>query len=275
MTRPTDAREVPDAYRTAGAERVPVLMYHRVDSAATQSDAASVSPEQFGAQLAWLSEHGYRPCRIEDFARWASGQATLPQHSVLITFDDGYAGLETHVSPRLAEHGWPATVFLVSDRLGGHNLWDRPPPGEAPAPLLAPSQIERLAARGIQFHSHSATHADLTTLGSTELCDEVAGSRERLQRLLGHEVMSFAYPYGRANEAVRQAVVAAGYTLGFGVRSGFNRPHEDAWSIRRLDINAADSPSRFGTKVTLGTNDGSIATRLRYVAGRLRWRGSQ
>jgi hypothetical protein len=66
-------------------------------------------------------------------------------------------------------------------------------------------------------------------------------------------------------------VAEAGYTLAFGVRSGFNRPGEDAWSIRRLDITADDSVGRFAAKVRLGTNDGSVAARLRYAAGRLRW----
>lgn len=251
--------------------RVPVLMYHRVDDAGSRGDRGCVSPRRFAAHLAWLAAHGYRPCRIEAFCAWAAGRAELPLRSVLITFDDGYAGLEAHVGPRLAEHGWPATVFLVSARLGGCNDWDPAPAGTAPAALLDRAQIDRLAARGLQFHSHSATHADLTTLDGAALHDEVAGSREQLQRLLGHPVSCFAYPYGRSNDAVRAALAAAGYTLAFGVQSGFNRPGEDAWSIRRLDITADDTAGRFGTKVSLGTNDGSMATRLRYAAGRLGW----
>lgn len=254
------------------ADRVPVLMYHRVEAALAASERRyAVTAALFAAQLDWLAAHGWRPCTLDGFMAWYLDGASLPARSVLITFDDGFAGLHTHVLPQLARRGWPATVFLVSALTGGHEGWlarEQQASG-APHALLSASQIAEMAAAGVEFHSHSRHHARLTELDDARLADEVSGSRHELQLLLGRPVAAIAYPYGGVDERVRQAVQQAGYRLGFSVEPGFNRAGGPALAVRRLDITGHDTPARFGRKLTLGTNDGSLAYQLRYVGRRL------
>lgn len=253
--------------------RIPVLMYHRVDDRQAGDDALTVSPQQFSAHLDWLAENGYAPCRIADFDAWHMSGKTLPERSVLITFDDGYMGLHEHALPALATRGWPATVFLVSGLIGRHDGWRRSEPGARNAErLLDRPRIQEMTAHGLEFHSHSRNHADLTTLDSEHLLQEVQGSRADLEDMLGRSVDYFAYPYGRFDERVQRAVTAAGYRLAFSVRSGFNHPGADRLAIRRLDIAAGDSRTQFGRKLSLGTNDGSLLAGARYLADRLKAR---
>ena len=47
-----------------------------------------------------------------------------PDKALLLTFDDGYAGLAQHAYPVLAEVGFTATTFLVTDYVGRTNTWD-------------------------------------------------------------------------------------------------------------------------------------------------------
>src|SRR3989449_9145157 len=42
----------------------------------------------------------------------------------LLTFDDGYASLADHAYPVLAELGFTATTFLITDHVGRTNTWD-------------------------------------------------------------------------------------------------------------------------------------------------------
>lgn len=256
---------------TASAERVPVLMYHRVDA---PRDAAErgycVSPQLFGEHLAWLAAAGWTPCTLAAFGRWQRGEGTLPERSVLITFDDGFAGLHEHVLPRLVARGWPATVFLVSARIGGRDDWaTREGRSVGSQALLGAAQIAEMAAAGIEFQSHSRHHADLAALDDAALADELRGSRDELQQLLGRTVDAVAYPYGRTDARVQQAAREAGYRLGFSVEPGFNRPGGDALRLRRLDITGHDGRSRFARKVALGSNDGSLAAQARYLWGRV------
>lgn len=256
---------------TLCAERVPVLMYHRVDE---PNDAAErgycIAPKLFGAHLDWLASADWTPCTLADFGRWQRGEGTLPARSVLITFDDGFAGLHAHVLPRLAARGWPATVFLVSARIGGRDDWATHELRSVGAhALLDAAQITEMAAAGIEFQSHSRHHADLVVLDHAALVDELRGSREELQQLLGRPVEAVAYPYGRTDTRVQLAAREAGYRLGFSVEPGFNRPGGDAMRLRRLDITSHDYSSRFARKVVLGSNDGSLAAQARYLWGRV------
>lgn len=254
------------------AERVPVLMYHRVDARVTRRERPyCVSARQFAAHLDWLARQGYRPCSTRDFADWYLGHRPLPQRSVLITFDDGFAGLHQHAWPLLAARSWPATVFLVSGLTGQHNAWGSSEFGAPGAhALLNAQQIDEMARNGIDFQSHSCTHADLTTLDAPALTRQVAGSRRQLEDLLGRAVDCFAYPYGRHDDRVRDAVQAAGYRVAFSVQPGFNRPGGDPWAVRRLDITGGVSTAGFGRMVAMGSNDGSLGQQLRYLSQRLR-----
>lgn len=255
----------------AGAQRVPVLMYHRIDPPAVGDRGGyCVAPRQFAAQLDWLAAHDYRPCTIGAFDRWFHGVSPLPPRSVLITFDDGFAGLHQHAMPLLAARGWPATVFLVSGLIGQHDLWTSKEFGTAgSSPLLNKTQISEMTRHGFEFHSHSRAHPDLTALNDHDLESQILGSRQDLQDLLGTSVDYFAYPFGRFDVRVRDVIQAAGYRLAFSVNPGFNRAGREALAVRRLDILGADSRASFGRKLTMGTNDGSLGNQLRYLARRL------
>ena len=255
------------------ATSVPVLMYHRVDLHSHDDDMLCVSPQQFESHLDWLAMNDYQPCSVADFEAWFANGKALPRRSVLITFDDGYACLHEHALAALAARGWPATVFLVSGLIGRDDDWRPTTAGHAKRlPLLAQAQVVEMARHGFDFHSHSHTHADLPTLADDALRTQLRSSREDLQDLLGSAVSYFAYPYGRFDARVQRAVEAAGYRLAFSVRSGFNRAGVDRMALRRLDITRQDGRARFGRKVSLGTNDGSLLARARYLAGRVRAR---
>lgn len=255
----------------ANADRVPVLMYHRVgNQGAGHQQRYCVTPRQFASHLDWLAEHRYQPCTIGAFDRWLHAESTLPPRSVLITFDDGFSGLHEHALPLLSARGWPATVFLVSGLIGQRDVWMSSGFGTAGAhSLLHAGQIAEMARHGIEFHSHSRTHQDLTTLSARELTEQIHGSRQDLQQLLGGQVEYFAYPFGRFDARVRSVVASAGYRLAFSVNPGFNRVRSGALEVRRLDVVGADARAHFGRKVSMGTNNGSITNQLRYLAGRL------
>ena len=160
------------------AERAVVLMYHRVGAANNGREARyCVAPERFSAHMRALRDAGMQPCTISEFVAWMQGRRTLPYGSFLLTFDDGFLGVYEHAAPVLAELDWPATVFLVTALIGKRDVWRiAEDPVATTYPLLGRTEIEAMQRQGFSFHSHSRTHADLSTLPDDLLREELAVS---------------------------------------------------------------------------------------------------
>jgi peptidoglycan/xylan/chitin deacetylase (PgdA/CDA1 family) len=250
--------------------RIPILMYHRVGEPDHARDIYCTDAERFAAHMRALAKAGYQAVSIDDFDAWRCGNKTLPEHSFVLTFDDGFAGVHDFAAPVLKSLGWPATVFLVAGKLGGQSDW-QVTLGESmpPHPLMNIEQLRGLLAQGFSLHSHSSQHFDLTTLDTTALEYDLRNSRTLIADISGQVPMYLAYPYGRHNEAVRNAAQRAGFRMACSVASGFNRPGEDAYQIRRLDVFGTDTPAMLLRKIRLGTNDGSLAYFLRYYIHRI------
>jgi len=132
-----------------------ILMYHGVADVASDPYYLCVTPARFAEQMATLQRLGLRGVGISTLvdAMRAGRQRGL----VGITFDDGYTSVLEAALPELKRHGFTASVYVISGRLGGTNEWD-----EGPAwPLLSASQVGELAAAGMEIGSHSASHVRL------------------------------------------------------------------------------------------------------------------
>ncbi|MFN0316548.1 MAG: polysaccharide deacetylase family protein [Burkholderiales bacterium] len=250
--------------------RVPVLMYHRIGSAQGDWERRfCISPSQFCAHMDALSHHGWQPCSLRTFVTWIRGECTVPERTVLITFDDGYLGLYEHALPILGARGWPFVLFVVPALVGKHDLWSaNENPSGRTYPLLGWNHLREMQTHHASMGSHSLNHANLTALGDTELSNELTVSRAQLEDRLGAPITELAYPYGLHDERVVQAARLAGYATAFSVRSGFNGKDSDRMRIRRLDVFGTDSASALIRKLKLGSNDGGLTNFLRYYASR-------
>lgn len=246
-------------------------MYHRVGTAHNEWERRyCITPDRFAKHMHHLAKRGMRACSLPDFFAWLEQEQALPEGSFLLTFDDGFLGVYEHAAAILQELSWPATVFLVSRLIGKQDEWCRTHhPGRATYPLLALKHIRAMQHMGFTFQSHTRLHPDLTTLSQDDLLEELAGSRNDLENMLGEQVPYLAYPYGRFNEHVLSTARAAGYQAAFSTQPGFNSRDVDVYRIRRLDIFGTDSPAMMARKILFGSNDGSWRQTYRYYNGRI------
>lgn len=108
----------------AGAEPA-ILMYHRVAQPLADPWGLAVSPANFAAQMRALKRLR-QPVSLDEMAqRLANG--TLDRRMVAVTFDDAYRDVLSNAKPVLEDLGIPATVFVVTDKLGDERgfWWDR------------------------------------------------------------------------------------------------------------------------------------------------------
>ena len=153
-----------------------ILMYHGVADEAEDPNHLCVTPGRFAEQMTWLKRRGLRGVGIGTLVD--EMRAGRPRGLVGITFDDGYVSVLEAALPELRRHGFTATMFVISGRLGGSNEWDEGPRW----PLMSASQVGELAAAGMEIGSHSATHARLAGLGAGQLEAEVGDSKASLGR---------------------------------------------------------------------------------------------
>jgi peptidoglycan/xylan/chitin deacetylase (PgdA/CDA1 family) len=88
--------------------------------------------------------------------------------------------------------------------------------------------------------AHTITHPILSAMPPEEQHREIAGSRQRLQDLLGLPVSTFAYPYGNPSDfdaASVAAVRAAGFRAAVTTIQGGAEAGDDLFRLRRCEVN--------------------------------------
>jgi peptidoglycan/xylan/chitin deacetylase (PgdA/CDA1 family) len=184
--------------------RIPILYYHEIGRTPSKH---VVSPEQFEAQLDWLGAAGFTALSMDDVVAVYEGERPPPVRSVVLSFDDGRAGVRDFAAPALARRGLPAILYLVTGWLDGEPMPDL----ERYSEFVTWSDLEALQQAGFTLGSHSVSHRNLKRIDPSEVASEVFASRRRLEEKLGRPVLHFSFPYGRRTRAVTRVVRAAGY----------------------------------------------------------------
>jgi len=107
-----------------------VLTYHRVAEAHDYGhlDPAliSASPDGFAMQLDYLKER-YNFVDAQLVLAAARGESSLPEHPMLITFDDGYEDFASNAWPELKRRSIPAVLFVSTQNVETQSgyWWDQ------------------------------------------------------------------------------------------------------------------------------------------------------
>ena len=99
--------------KTDGSVSLPVLMYHHILESSSRLGDYVISPQQFEADLQFLSVHGYQTVTVLDILRLVQTGGPLPEKPVLITFDDGYESTYAYAFPLLKKYGMTAVVSII------------------------------------------------------------------------------------------------------------------------------------------------------------------
>ena len=191
----------------------PILCYHKVDTR-FELGFTQLEPRVFQRQVEALARQGYRALSGAELLAAALDTGPAPERTVAFTFDDGYAALADQALPVLADHGFAALVFVITDFVGAENSWDVQY-GWRAFRHLSWEALGRWRERGIETHAHGATHARLTWLTDQQAADELGRAREAITTRLGCEPDGISYPFGAVDDRVRALASDAGYRLGF------------------------------------------------------------
>jgi peptidoglycan/xylan/chitin deacetylase (PgdA/CDA1 family) len=212
-----------------------IITYHSLDGSGSP---ISVPPCSFRKHVDWLASGRVRVVSVRELIALND-----EIDAVALTFDDGFANIAEEAIPLLRDRGLPATLFVVTDRVGRDNRWrGRRDVGIPVLPLLDWDVLGRLRESGMTLGAHTRTHPNLLGLEPEAIQDELSFAADEMQRQLGERPEGLAYPYGAVNSLVagmagrcyRWACTTEFRPLRSG-QSPLLLPRLDAWYFRGPD----------------------------------------
>jgi len=218
--------------------RVSVLGYHDFSETQPQTEMR-INTSKFRKQLEIIQQLGITVISLEDFIAWKSGDLSLPEKCVLLTFDDGWRSVYTDAFPILKEFGLPFTLYLYKNYVDGG--------GKA----LTTPMIKEMLANGASLGSHSMSHPLPSMVRrkrdeGTEAFDaylrlELGKSKDFLEKKFNVPITTYAYPGGFFTEEMLMLAPELGYTHLF--------------TVQPAKVNRASSNHALPRYMILGTHD--------------------
>jgi len=215
-----------------GAVEIPILLYHHV-----HPDPPSlnywIDAENFEDQMQVLSDLGYQTVTPTQLRQAILQGLQLPPKPVIITFDDGNEDNYQYAFPIMQKFGFIGAAYIVANRLDADGF-------------LSAEQLKEMAAVGWEIGSHSMTHADLADVTANKLREEILDSRLRLEREIGVQVRSFAYPFGSFVSTLGSKVENYGYRTAMGLGKKTLHDLNTIYYLDRITIYGTMTLDEFG-----------------------------
>ncbi len=224
----------------SGLRRLAVLGFHKVGSPPVQGWETwfYIPSARFVGYLRWLEASDWRVISAPQFLKGLESPETLPQRSVLLTFDDGYRSMRDVTLPLLRSFNFSAVLFVPTGFIGHVNSFDT---GVEPEePICDWADLMELQRHEVSIQSHSVSHRRFSTLDGADRDRELKESQALLENRLGNRVELFSFPYGDDGgdrRASASALQRAGYKAAYLYGGGpITVPAADVYQIPRLKI---------------------------------------
>lgn len=208
----------------------PIYAYHTIDDSGS---FISTPPRVFNSQMRYLWEKGWKSLALEDFVDMRRHGNLIPSKTFVLTFDDGYKNNLDIAFPILKQYDFTATVFVVTDHIGGENNWINDPTIPR-LPMLSWQDIRSLKDGGFDIQPHGRTHTPLDSIPADQVKAEVEGSRRRVQQETGCPANLFCYPHGKFNDMVISVLKTSAYKGAVTTVLGHHLSVDDYFKMKRI-----------------------------------------
>ncbi|MFC5448103.1 polysaccharide deacetylase family protein [Paenibacillus aestuarii] len=232
---------------TIYSNQVTVLVYHHIDD--EQQSGVTISTKLFSDQLRALKRKGYQFITMDQFKRFMSKGASVPDNAVLVTFDDGYRSFYTNAYPVLKRMDIPAVNFVITKDLDD--------PLHSSIPSLSNEEIAQIRREDpdIEFQAHSdSLHAmkdgkpmltnkmmrgeriETDAEFEQRVLDDTTKCIRKLSDLKGAKAVdAYAYPFGSYDDQTMELLKQAGIQYSFTTKTGMASRHTDPMQIPRIN----------------------------------------
>jgi peptidoglycan/xylan/chitin deacetylase (PgdA/CDA1 family) len=227
-----------------------ILMYHSIERFDSRIDKMGLAnpPDTFRMHMQYLKENDFHVIDLPDLAHRIIDDISIPDNSIVITFDDGYRSILTEALPILKEFGFTATLFInihsVEKKIPKHLYWHD-------WQTLNWDEIKKLYQGGMLIGSHAFTHRRLTGLNEEELKYEIEDSKDSIERNINGKINTFSYPHGAFNKKVIKTLKENNFLCSCSSIGGTNDSQSNIYVLKRTEITSFDGTSlKFKKKIS-------------------------
>jgi peptidoglycan/xylan/chitin deacetylase (PgdA/CDA1 family) len=179
----------------SSSNRVPILMYHSI----MDNDDRSVSVQSFKKQMNLMKTMGYQTIKFNELQ-------DNNKKKFIITFDDAYENVFVNAFPILRKLGFNAVCFIVTNKIGDYNDWDKHKNNFKKMRVMNFEQINEWLKSGFNIGSHSMDHVDLTKLNKNDKINQIANSKMHLNSVFNTQIDTFAFPFGSYDDETHSII---------------------------------------------------------------------
>ena len=222
----------------SSTNKVPILMYHSI----MDNDDQSVSVNSFKKQMGLMKKMGYQTINFNN----------LNKNNIkkfIITFDDAYENIFINAFPILKKLGFNAICFIIANKIGDYNDWDKYKKKFKKMKLMNFDQINEWVKNGFNIGSHTMDHVDLTKLNKDDKISQIANSKKLLSSMFNTPINTFAFPFG-SYDGETQDIVKKYYEYAVTTkRSRFYKSNFNNNLLPRVPISKNDNFFKFFLKI--------------------------
>ncbi len=230
--------------------RIPVLMYHNVTPNESAISDLAIHNQRFEEQLQYIIEKKYTPL----FASELVNNTSLPEKSILITFDDVTENQLLYALPLLKKYNCKATFFIPFAYVGSTDEWN-----DGSEKIMTVEQLKSLDNSIVELGHHSFSHRKYSSLSAEEIQSDFDKSFQFIEQHQLNVFPSLAFPYGNFPkkegknhqffELLEQNSIQLAFRIGNRVNSF---PFKNKFLIKRIDVKGQDNLLTFKWKLRLG-----------------------
>lgn len=261
-------------FASVAQAQVAVLCYHELNNQPAEGkDIWSISSSNFEGHIRYLQQEGYRFISYAEYEQFCRGQLTLPEKSVMLTFDDGYESFYKDAYPLLQKYKVPALLAIVTSWIEGQRptglrpmvTWEQMREMEASGFVTIGSHTDSLHVQrrinpqgsfssGVENYLYFGDRYETEAEYEARISNDFANVQKLFQQNLGHKAKALVWPYGRYSGKATELALQNGFTGTFLLSGGINDSNiNDLHYAKRMII--YDNPDVSDLKKMLATQD--------------------
>lgn len=201
---------------------LPIIMYHSILKDRKLQNDYTVSPALFENDLKYLKNNGYTTVTVSDLTNYVFKNGSLPEKSVMITFDDGYYNNYYYVYPLLKKYGCKAVISPIAYMT---QKFTETPDVSVSYGHVTTDDIKEMVTSGyveIQNHSYnmhtlnprrgvSQKQGENLETYKQAITEDISKAQNYLKTNAGITPVCFVYPFGAQSKNTEEIIKELGF----------------------------------------------------------------